>query len=438
MKKKAIAFQTFGCKLNISETSTISRNFIEYGFELVSHKDKADVYVINSCLVTATAEKKCRAAIRQAHKRNPNSIIAVIGCYSQLRSDEISKIPGVNYVLGNIEKFSLLEYILKNNNKTIKIETSGLKSDKTFNPSYSTEGHTRSFFKVQDGCDYFCTYCTIPFARGRSRSDTIENTIKVAEEIGKTDFKEIILTGVNIGDFGKNNNETFFDLIKQLDKVKGIERIRISSIEPELLTDEIIEFIASSKKILPHFHIPLQSGSNRILAAMKRKYNRELFSERIKKIKQLIPDACIAIDVIVGFPGETCEDFSDSFKFIEQSQISYIHVFSYSDRPDTLSSKMKNKVSNSEKKQRSKDLHLLSEKMKLSFYEQNVNKIAKVLFESDCKENFIFGYTKNYIRVKTKIDKSLINEIIEVRLSEIDSDGVFKIIFRDEQCTNIQ
>ncbi len=428
MKKKTIAFQTFGCKLNISESSTISREFVENGFELVQYKDKADVYVINSCLVTATAEKKCRAAIRQLHKRNPKAMIAVIGCFSQLRSDELSKIPGVNYVLGNIEKFDLLNYIL-NNKEGTEIQTSGLKTDKTFNPSYSTEGHTRSFFKVQDGCDYFCTYCTIPFARGRSRSDTIENTIKVAEEIGKTDFKEIILTGVNIGDFGKNNNETLLGLIKQLDKVKGIERIRISSIEPELLTDEIINFIASSEKILPHFHIPLQAGSNKILKVMKRKYNQELFLERVKKIKQLIPDACIAIDVIVGFPGETTEDFADSYKFIEETGISYIHVFSYSDRPDTLSLKMKNKVSNSEKKQRSKDLHLLSEKIKLSFYQQNVNKTAKVLFESDCKDGFIFGYTENYIRVKTKQNNNLINEIINVRLKKIDTDGVFKIEF---------
>ncbi|MBI9038990.1 MAG: tRNA (N(6)-L-threonylcarbamoyladenosine(37)-C(2))-methylthiotransferase MtaB [Bacteroidales bacterium] len=433
MNKKKVAFQTFGCKLNISESSTISRDFVENGFELVSYKDKADVYVINSCLVTAIAEKKCRAAIRQAHKRNSNAIIAVIGCFSELRSDEISKIPGVNYILGNNEKFNLLNYVLNNEDISVKIEMSGLKNDNKFNPSYSTDGHTRSFFKIQDGCDYFCTYCIIPFARGRSRSDTIENTIKAAEEIGKTDFKEIILTGVNIGDFGKNNNETFFDLIKQLDKVSGIERIRISSIEPELLSDEIIEFIASSEKILPHFHIPLQSGSNTILKAMKRKYNRELFSERIKKIKQLIPDACIAIDVIVGFPDETDEDFSDSYKFIEQSQISYIHVFSYSDRPDTLASKMKNKVSNSIKKQRSKELHLLSEKMKLSFYRQNINKKAKVLFESDCKEDYIFGYTENYIRVKTKIDKSLINKIIQVRLKEIDKDSVFKIEFLDNK-----
>jgi len=303
MKKKTIAFQTFGCKLNISESSTISRDFVENGFEVVSHKDSADVYVVNTCLVTATAEKKCRAAIRQAHKRNPEARIAVIGCFSQLRSDELSKIPGVNYVLGNIEKFDLLNYILENK-EDAEIQTSGLKTSKRFNPSYSTEGHTRSFFKVQDGCDYFCTYCTIPFARGRSRSDTIENTIKVAEEIGKTNYKEIILTGVNIGDFGINNNETFLGLIKQLDKVRGIERIRISSIEPELLTNEIIEFIASSKKILPHFHIPLQSGSDKILKAMKRKYNRNLFLGRVKIIKQLIPDACIAIDVIVGFPGE--------------------------------------------------------------------------------------------------------------------------------------
>ena len=430
MKKTSIAFQTYGCKLNISESSTISRDFVENGFDLVSYKDKADVYVINSCLVTATAEKKCRAAIRQAHKRNPIGKIAVIGCFSQLRSNEISKIQGVNFILGNIEKFDLLKYINENNDKkAVEIEISGLKTDKTFNPSYSTEGHTRSFFKVQDGCDYFCSYCIIPFARGRSRSDTIENTIKVAEEIGKTNYKEIILTGVNIGDFGKNNNETFLDLIKLLDKVKGIERIRISSIEPELLTDEIIKFIASSEKILPHFHIPLQAGSDKILKAMKRKYNRELFFERVKKIRQLIPDACIAIDVIVGFPGETDDDFADSYKFIEETQISYIHVFSYSDRPETVSSKLKNKVSKNIKKQRSKDLHLLSEKMKLSFYQQNINKKAKVLFESDCKEDYIFGYTENYIRVKTKQNNNLINEIINVRLNKIDTDGIFKIEF---------
>ena len=363
MQMKKIAFQTFGCKLNFSETSCIAKSFIKEGFDTVDFKEHADIYVINSCTVTGNAEKKCKTAIKQAHKRNPDAKIAVIGCFSQLRPEELSVFEGVDLVLGNKEKFSLPEHLqkLEKKDKAHTLVAAGdLKRDYDFFPSYSSGDRTRSFLKVQDGCDYFCSFCTIPHARGRSRSDSIENTVKIAKEIAETDIKEVILTGVNVGDFGKHQNEKLIDLLKELDKIDGIERIRISSIEPELLSHEIIEFVASSKKFLPHFHIPLQSGSDELLKAMKRKYNTALFSERISTIKKYIPDCMIAVDVIVGFPGETDEHFNETCDFVKHNDISYAHVFSYSERPGTLAAKIKEKTPKNTIRERSRKLQKLS------------------------------------------------------------------------------
>lgn len=428
---KKIAFQTFGCKLNFAETSQISRQFQENGYEVADFKETADVYVINTCTVTAIAEKKCKTAIRAAVNRNPEAKVAVIGCFSQLKAEEIQEIEGVDFIVGNNEKHKLFELIsdIKNNKdeNCSYCNVKEMNKNDSFIPSYSSGDRTRSFLKIQDGCDYFCTYCAIPFARGRSRSDSIENIVKSAVQIANEGLKEIILTGVNIGDFGKQNNESFFQLIQKLDLVDGIERIRISSIEPELLTDEIIEFVLKSNKFLPHFHIPLQSGSNKILKLMKRHYQRELFADRIAKIKELMPDACIAADVICGFPGETDQDFDDTFNFINSLPISYLHVFTYSERPDTLAAKLEGKVAVNIRRDRSKKLQELSEIKKHLFYIENLNTIHKVLFESDIHSGYIYGFTENYIRVKTRTDKQLINRVIETKLVSLDKDEVFMI-----------
>ncbi len=426
--KKKIAFSTFGCKLNFAETSEISRNIQKNNFELVDYKEFADVYVINTCTVTANADKKCKTAIKQALHRNPNAKIAVMGCLSQLKASEISKIDGVDLVFGNTDKFLLPDFLENlNKNEHAEIYNHDILKEERFIPSYSITSRTRSFFKIQDGCDYFCTYCAIPFARGRSRSDTVANTIKTANEIGQTKIKEVVLTGINIGDFGKHHNENFYQLITQLEKVEGIERYRISSIEPDLLTDEIIAFVHDSVKFMPHFHIPLQSGNNRILKLMHRKYTRELFAERVMKIKDLMPDCCVACDVIVGFPSETDEEFNDTLQFLGQLDISYIHVFTYSPRPNTLSLKIDEKVSEKEKKSRSQLLHRLSEEKKLTFYRSNIGKTVKVLWESDVQNGFMFGFTDNYIRVKTSYDPSLVNEIKTIHLENMDSDGIFLV-----------
>ena len=430
MKKKKVAFKTLGCKLNFSETSTISKKFPVEEFEIVDFKEDADIYVVHTCTVTAAAAKKSRAAIRQANRRNPDAKIAVLGCYSQLSSEKLSEIGGVSLVLGNNEKYNIVEHlksIEEDPAHANKIFLQAISKTKDFHHSYSYGDRTRSFLKVQDGCDYFCSYCTIPMARGRSRSDTIANTIEKAKEIAKTDMKEIILTGVNIGDFGKNNGENFLDLINELDKIEGIQRYRMSSIEPDLLTDEIIKFVASSKKILPHFHIPLQAGTNKILKAMKRKYDRELFAERVSLIKLIMPQACIAVDLIVGFPCETDEDFQDACDFIESTDISYLHVFSFSERPGTPAYNMDGKISKQKIKERSKILHKISEKKKAKFYKQNINSNREVLFESAKRDNMMFGFTENYIKVKTTFDEELINKIVVVKLKEVDEDGVFKV-----------
>ena len=333
---KRIAFHTLGCKLNFSETSTISRDFIDQGFEKVDYRDKADIYVLNTCSVTENADKEAKKLIRQAKRRNPDSAVAVIGCYAQLNPNDIAAIDGVNIILGAKEKFNLLNHLdAIDLNSGTKVLQSKIDHVHRFTPSYSSGERTRSFLKVQDGCDYNCSFCTIPLARGASRSDTIENTIKVATDVAKTDTREIVLTGVNIGDYGKGNSETFFDLIQQLDTLNGIDRIRISSIEPNLLIDEIIEFSSSSLNFMPHFHVPLQSGSNKTLKKMKRRYKREHYEDRIKKIKSDIPQACIGADVIVGFPGETKDDFLETYNFLNELEISYLHVFTYSERPNT-------------------------------------------------------------------------------------------------------
>jgi len=430
--KKRVAFKTFGCKLNYSETSQIARQFANEGFEIVDEREIADYYIINSCTVTSISEKKCKTAIRSAKIRNPEAKIAVIGCFSELKANELNKMEEVNFVIGNADKHNILEHIHYNEN--IITESchnqafTPVSKNTPFVPSYSLGDRTRSFLKIQDGCDYCCSYCTIPLARGNSRSDTIENTVKLANEIAKKGIKEIILTGVNIGDFGKKNNQNLYQLINELENVQNIERFRISSIEPDLLTDNIIQFVANSKKFLPHIHIPLQSGNNTILKLMKRHYKRELFADRISKINDLLPLACIAADVIVGFPNETDEYFKDTKEFIESLPISYLHVFTYSERPSTKSIHFENKVPIYIRRERSKELQKLSDKKKNDFYQQNFGYKRKVLFESDIHDGYIFGFTENYIRVKTPLNLNLINKIVEVELKDFLAESVYKVI----------
>ena len=413
---KRVAFHTLGCKLNFSETATISRDFIRHGFEKVDYRDEADIYVLNTCSVTENADKEARKLIRQAKRRNPNSSIAVIGCYAQLKPNDIAAIEGVDIVLGAEEKFNLFNHLdsidLNIGTKVIQSEIDHLH---TFTPSYSSGERTRSFLKVQDGCDYTCSFCTIPLARGESRSDTIESTMKTAREVAATDAREIVLTGVNIGDFGKGSHETFFDLIHQLDLLDGIDRIRISSIEPNLITNEIIEFCGKSEKFMPHFHVPLQSGSDKILKAMRRRYKRSLFEGRVLKIKECIPDACIGVDVIVGFPGETDDDFLDTYHFLNELDISYLHVFTYSERPNTDADEMGKVVSKEKRAERSKMLHILSDKKRRFFHDQFIEKNRPVLFEN-MKDGKLTGHTDNYIHVQVEGDIDLINTIHQVKL----------------------
>jgi threonylcarbamoyladenosine tRNA methylthiotransferase MtaB len=421
---KTVAFYTLGCKLNFSETSTICRMFTANGFAKVDFLYGADVYVINTCSVTDHADKKCRKVVKQALKYNPDAFIAIIGCYAQLKPQEIAAIPGVNIVLGANEKFNLLDHILNYEKKEgTQVFANEIKHVNTFLPSYSLGDRTRTFLKVQDGCDYFCSFCTIPLARGRSRSDTIANTVISAKEAASNGVKEIVLTGVNIGDFGKNTNETFFDLVKALDQINGIERIQISSIEPNLLTNEIINYVAQSERFVPHFHIPLQSGSDKILKAMRRKYERELYTDRVAFIKDIMPDCCIGADVITGFPSETEEDFLDTYRFINNLEVSYLHVFTYSERDDTTALRIKEVVPGNIRHQRTEMLKILSEKKKRFFYEQHQGKKMKVLFEMEHENGFMKGFTENYIKVKTAYDPLLYNEIVEVKLCDIDADG---------------
>ena len=426
---KKVAFYTLGCKLNFSETSTISRLFEDSGYAKVDFEETPDIYVVNTCSVTENADKKCKQLVKRALKINPNAFVAIIGCYAQLKPTEIAQIPGVDIVLGANEKFNLIEHIEKLESKTEETVVSfeSIKNTKEFIPSFSYGDRTRSFLKVQDGCDYFCTFCTIPLARGNSRNATIEETIGEAKKIAETDVKEVVLTGVNIGDFGQGGEENLFGLIQELDKVEGIDRFRISSIEPNLLSNEIIQFcLADSKRFVPHFHIPLQSGNNRLLKAMRRKYLRELYAERVKHIKSLRPDACIGVDVIVGFPGETDEEFMDTIDFLKEIDISYLHVFTYSERANTTAVKLGDAVPMSVRKERSKMLHILSDKKKRSFYEQNIDSIRSVLFENDEDTGIMYGFTENYVKVKAAFDPTKINTFQTVRLTEIDRDGVMK------------
>ena len=418
---KRVAFHTLGCKLNFSETATISRDFLSHGFEKVNYRDKADIYVLNTCSVTENADKEARKFIRQAKQRNPNSSVAVIGCYAQLKPNDIAAIDGVDIVLGAEEKFNLLNHLDSINlNGSTKVIQSEIDHVHKFTPSYSSSERTRSFLKIQDGCDYTCSFCTIPLARGQSRSDTISNTLKVAKEVAETDTREIVLTGINIGDYGKGSSETFFDLIQQLDLLDGIDRIRISSIEPNLLTNEIIEFCASSKKFMPHFHVPLQSGSDKILGAMRRRYKRDLYVNRVTRIKQTIADACIGVDVIVGFPGETEKDFLDTYNFLNELDISYLHVFTYSERPNTDAIEMSEIVSKEIRRERSKMLHILSDKKRRFFHDQFISKYRPVLFEN-MKNGKLSGHTDNYIQVQMEGGSELINSIHSIKL--VDNHG---------------
>ena len=418
---KRVAFHTLGCKLNFSETATISRDFLHHGFEKVNYRDKADIYVLNTCSVTENADKEARKFIRQVKQRNPNSSVVVIGCYAQLKPNDIAAIDGVDIVLGAEEKFNLLNHLDSINlNGSTKVIQSEIDHVHKFTPSYSSSERTRSFLKIQDGCDYTCSFCTIPLARGQSRSDTISNTLKVAKEVAETETREIVLTGVNIGDYGKGSNETFFDLIQQLDLLDGIDRIRISSIEPNLLTNEIIEFCASSKKIMPHFHVPLQSGSDKILSAMRRRYKRDLYVNLVARIKQTIADACIGVDVIVGFPGETEKDFLDTYNFLNELDISYLHVFTYSERPNTDAIEMSEIVSKEIRRERSKMLHILSDKKRRFFHDQFISKYRQVLFEN-IKNGKLLGHTDNYIQIQMEGGSELINSIHSVKL--VDNHG---------------
>ena len=433
---KKVAFYTLGCKLNYSETSSIGRLFNNAGFSTVDFTDTPDVFVINTCSVTENADKKCKKVVKEALKISPNAYVTIVGCYAQLKPKEIAEIPGVDIVLGAAEKFQIVDYItdLTKNPKTL-VYNQPVTEANQFVSAWSIGDRTRTFLKVQDGCDYSCTFCTIPLARGASRSDTIENAVKQAEEIAASGVKEIVLTGVNLGDFGIRDGkreDKFFDLVKALDKVEGIDRIRISSIEPNLLTDEIIEFVATSKRFVPHFHIPLQSGSDKILGLMRRRYKRELYANRVAKIKQLMPDCCIGVDVIVGFPGETREDFIDTYNFLNDLNVSYLHVFTYSERENTPASEMKGTVPGSTRAERSKMLHILSDKKRRAFYETQLGRTDEVLFEGDIKDGFMHGFTRNYVKVKTKYDPILVNELKTVHLTQISPDGDVEITESEE------
>ncbi len=431
---KKVAFYTLGCKLNYSETSTISRMFEAKGYEKVEFNQKPDIFIVNTCSVTENADKKCKKIVKEANKINPDGYVAIIGCYAQLKPQEIANIEGVDAVLGAAEKFQLIDlldgFVKEPTNKTAKIYNQNIEEAIDYHTSYSLNDRTRTFLKVQDGCDYPCAYCTIPLARGASRSDTIENVLKAAKEIAESGVKEIVLTGVNIGDFGLRNGkreETFLDLVKSLDEVEGIERIRISSIEPNLLTDEIIEFVAQSKRFVPHFHIPLQSGSNKVLALMKRRYKRELYVDRVNKIKSLMPDCCIGVDIIVGHAGETDDDFLDTYNFLNELNISYLHVFTYSERENTTAINIKPVVPQHKRSERSKMLHILSDKKRRFFYEQQIGKTFTVLFEEDIENGMMQGFTENYVRVTAKYDPLLINETKLVALVSINENMIVEV-----------
>lgn len=433
---KKVAFYTLGCKLNFAETSTIARSFEEDGYIRVDFDDPADIYVINTCSVTENADKQFKQIVRKALKTNPKAFLAAVGCYAQLKPEELASVDGVDLVLGAKEKFNITQYIddLTKNNEGI-VHSCEISETDFYVGSYSIGDRTRAFLKVQDGCDYKCTYCTIPMARGISRSDTIENILSNAKKISDKGIKEIVLTGVNIGDYGKGefgnkkHEHTFLELVQALDKVEGIERLRISSIEPNLIKDETIDFIAQSKSFVPHFHIPLQSGSNEILKKMKRRYLRELYVSRVAKIREVMPDACIGVDVIVGFPGETDEHFLETYHFLNDLDISYLHVFTYSERDNTEAVLMEGVVPDTVRAKRSKMLRGLSAKKRNAFYESQLGKEKTVLFESDNKQGYIHGFTENYVKVKAPWDPALVNTLHKVKLTKIDVDGMVRFEF---------
>lgn len=425
---KKVAFYTLGCKLNFSETSAISRSFVEEGFKKVDFSDSPDVFIINTCSVTDNADKKCRKIVKEALKVSPHAFVGIIGCYAQLKPQEIVEIPGVDAVLGASEKFQLLDLIDGFEKKEKgEVYATDIKEANVFNTSFSMNDRTRTFLKVQDGCNYNCTFCTIPLARGKSRSDTIKNIVKTAKEIATTDVKEIVLTGVNIGDFGivdGKRKEKFIDLIQALDEIEGIERFRISSIEPNLLSNEVIEFVARSKRFVTHFHIPLQSGNNELLKLMRRRYERELYVDRVNKIKALMPHCCIGVDVIVGFPGETDAHFLDTYNFLNELDISYLHVFTYSERDNTEAVALDGSVPQSKRAERSKMLRILSEKKLRHFYETYTESKQEVLFENKNENGFIVGHSKNYLKVAIPYDPIHVNELVNVRIKSVNEAGV--------------
>lgn len=421
---KKVAFTTLGCKLNFSETSGISRQFEDSGYTKVENSDNADVYVINTCTVTELANKKSKQAIKKLINKNPNAKIVAIGCYSQLKPNEVANIEGVDLVLGSANKFNVIDELQKlGTTNSTKIIIDDTATKRPFTPTYSYGDRTRSFLKVQDGCDYFCSYCTIPKARGRSRNDNIKATVEKAQEIVNKDVKEIILTGVNIGDFGKESDEDFFGLVKALDKVSGLERLRISSIEPNLLTDDILEFVSQSKVIVPHFHIPLQCGTDNLLRLMRRRYTTSAYKKRVDKIKSIMPNACIAADIIVGVPGETEEEFTKSCEYIMSIDVSYLHVFTYSEREDTIASKMQKQVPINIRKERSKIMHQIGDKMQRVFHTEHLNTVREVLFESQQNNGVMYGFTDNYIKVEIPFNKDLINQTKNVYLESLTDNG---------------
>jgi len=438
METKKVAFYTLGCKLNFSETSTIARSFNDEGFQRVDFKEKADIYVINTCSVTENADKRFKTIVKQAQKLNPEAFVAAIGCYAQLKPEELADVNGVDLVLGATEKFKITDYLNDlSKNDFGEVHSCEIEEADFYVGSYSIGDRTRAFLKVQDGCDYKCTYCTIPLARGISRSDTMENVLNNAQEISQKGIKEIVLTGVNIGDYGKGefgnkkHEHTFLDLVTELDKVKGIERLRISSIEPNLLKNETIDLVSKSRAFVPHFHVPLQSGSNELLKRMKRRYMRELYVDRVSKIKQVMPHACIGVDVIVGFPGETDELFLETYNFLNELDISYLHVFTYSERDNTEAVIMDGIVPNNVRAKRSKMLRGLSVKKRRAFYERQLNTDHVVLFEGENKEGYIHGFTENYVKVKVPWNPELVNTIHKVKLTKIGEDGLVRFNFKE-------
>ncbi|WP_298330775.1 tRNA (N(6)-L-threonylcarbamoyladenosine(37)-C(2))-methylthiotransferase MtaB [uncultured Dokdonia sp.] len=439
--KKKVAFYTLGCKLNFSETSTIARSFGQEGFDKVEFSEPADVYVINTCSVTENADKRFKSIVKQVQKVNPEGVTVAVGCYAQLKPEELAAVDGVDLVLGATEKFNVTSYIndlLDNPDRSKEggeVHACEIQEADFYVSSYSIGDRTRAFLKVQDGCDYKCTYCTIPLARGISRSDTLQNVLDNASKIAAQDIKEIVLTGVNIGDYGKGefgnkkHEHTFLELVQELDKVEGIERLRISSIEPNLLKNETIDVVSKSRTFVPHFHIPLQSGSNKILGLMRRRYQRELYVDRVAKIKEVMPHACIGVDVIVGFPGETDEDFLETYNFLTGLDISYLHVFTYSERDNTPAAAMDGVIPKKVRSKRSKMLRGLSAKMRRAFYESQLNSTRTVLFESENKEGYIHGFTENYVKVKSPWNPELVNTLHEVELTSIDDDGMVRFEF---------